>query len=59
LNLPRNDVYGFRTDLTRSNTEIWYQANSFLGWALVAGSAASAGVLAMLPETANKVGALL
>src|SRR5262245_45265489 len=33
--VPPNGVYGFRTSLTRSSSDIWYQANAFMGWALI------------------------
>lgn len=52
--VPPNGVYGFRTSVTRSNVEIWYSANAFMGWALLAAAVASAGALALLPAASNR-----
>jgi hypothetical protein len=52
--VPLNGVYGFRTSLTQSSTDIWYPANAFMGWALLAAAVISAGTLAFLPITARR-----
>ena len=52
--VPPNGVYGFRTSVTRSSIEIWYSANAFMGWALLAGAVVSAGALVFLPATARR-----
>lgn len=38
-----NGVYGFRTAQTLASPALWYKANSFAGWLLIA----TAGVMAM------------
>jgi hypothetical protein len=51
LNLvPPNGVYGFRTQQTVSNPEVWFRANRFAGCALFIAAMASAGVLVTYPE---------
>jgi SdpI/YhfL family protein len=52
--VPPNGVYGFRTNLTRSSTDIWYSANAFMGWALLAAAIMSAGAVTILPGTAKR-----
>lgn len=52
--VPPNGVYGFRTSLTRSSSDIWYQANAFMGWVLLAAAVASGTALAMLPATVKQ-----
>jgi hypothetical protein len=52
--VPPNGVYGFRTNLTRSSTDIWYSANAFMGWALLVAAIMSAGALTVLPATAKR-----
>ncbi len=52
--VPPNGVYGFRTSVTRSSVDIWYAANAFMGWALLAGSAVSAATLISLPPTTKR-----
>lgn len=52
--VPPNGVYGFRTSLTRSSPDIWYAANVFSGWALLAAAVISGVTLLMLPETAKR-----
>ena len=52
--VPPNGVYGFRNAETLSNPPIWYQANAFMGWALVVSSAISATILVKLPMTARR-----
>jgi hypothetical protein len=36
--IPPNRWYGFRTPKTLSSPDIWYSANRFSGWVLVAAS---------------------
>lgn len=52
--VPPNGVYGFRTSETRRSSDIWYQANAFMGWALAAAAVASATALTMLPASARR-----
>lgn len=52
--VPPNGVYGFRTSVTRSSSDIWYPANAFLGWALLVAAVTSAGALMILPSTAKR-----
>jgi len=40
--VPPNPIYGFRTPATLSNRALWYQANTFAGWALLIGAMVSA-----------------
>jgi uncharacterized membrane protein len=44
-----NSVYGLRTSNTLSSPEAWYQANAFMGWALLFGAVLSAGLLSFAP----------
>jgi SdpI/YfhL protein family len=50
--IPPNAFYGFRTPLTRSTPEIWYQANAFCGWAVMVASCVSALLLILAPAAA-------
>jgi hypothetical protein len=52
--VPPNGLYGFRNARTQSNPAIWYQANAFMGWALLVSAAISASVLLILPATAKR-----
>ena len=52
--VPPNNIYGFRTSLTRSNPEIWYSANEFMGWTLLIASAISMTLVLRLPETEKR-----
>jgi len=47
--VPPNPLYGFRTRATQTNAAIWYAANAFNGWALLAAAATSATMLVVLP----------
>ena len=54
LNLvPPNGVYGFRTQQTLANRELWFRANRFAGWALFIASGTSAAIFAVQPEYAS------
>ena len=48
--VPPNDVYGFRTEQTLSNPELWFRANRFAGCALFVAAGTSAAVLVSYPE---------
>jgi uncharacterized membrane protein len=48
--VPPNGVYGFRTQQTLSNRELWFRANRFAGYALFIAAGASAAVFAIHPE---------
>ena len=52
--VPPNGIYGFRTAATQSSPAIWYPANAFMGWALLAAAALSATLLIALPRTARR-----
>ena len=49
--IPPNNVYGFRTAVTRSGLDTWHTANAFAGSALIVAGVASAVVLLRLPPT--------
>jgi uncharacterized membrane protein len=36
--IPPNPYYGFRTPKTQSSPSVWYPANRFAGWLLIAAS---------------------
>ena len=46
--MPPNDWYGFRTEKTLSNPNIWYKANYFSGWCFVIASLIAV-ILIVLP----------
>jgi uncharacterized membrane protein len=48
--VPPNGVYGFRTQQTLANRELWFQANRFAGFALFIAAGSSAAVFAVHPE---------
>jgi hypothetical protein len=52
--VPPNGAYGFRNSVTLSSADVWYSANAFTGWALLAGVVVSAGILIVLPATAKR-----
>lgn len=52
--VPPNGVYGFRVAATRSSPAIWYPANAFLGWALLAAAVISTVLLWILPATVKR-----
>ena len=52
--VPPNGIYGFRTAVTRSSRAVWYPANAFAGWALLAAASVSATLLAILPGTVRR-----
>ena len=52
--VPPNGVYGFRTSQTRKSVDVWYQANAFMGWAVVVAAVMSGTALTMLPANAKR-----
>lgn len=56
--VPPNRLYGFRTQQTLSNRELWFRANYFAGWALLIAAGTSAGIFAVAPEYASGRSAL-
>jgi uncharacterized membrane protein len=52
--IPPNDIYGLRTERAMSRAEIWYEANRFAGWALVAAAAFTALLLMLWSGTLLK-----
>lgn len=44
-----NRYYGLRTRRTLADSTLWYDANAYAGWALLAAAAASALMLYLLP----------
>lgn len=52
--VPPNGIYGFRTGVTMSRPDLWYPANAFLGWALLAASVVSATLLMTLPARTRR-----
>jgi uncharacterized membrane protein len=50
--VPPNRVYGFRTQQTLTNRELWFRANRFAGCALFIASGTSAAAFAVHPEYA-------
>lgn len=51
--VPPNRVYGFRTQQTLTNRELWFRANRFAGCALFIASVTSAAIFAVRPEYAS------
>lgn len=45
-----NPTYGFRTPLTLSNPDIWYQANAFSGWTLLIAELVTIVALWLIPN---------
>ena len=48
--VPPNRAYGFRTQQTLADRELWFRANRFAGCALFIAAGASAAVFAINPE---------
>jgi hypothetical protein len=46
--IPRNGAYGFRTPKTLSDDAIWYEANAYFGWGLLAASLVTAAAIVTL-----------
>lgn len=60
LNLvPPNGGIGFRTAKTLASPVVWREANTFLGWALIAASLVGFGITFFKPDVAKKHGTLL
>ena len=51
--VPPNRVYGFRTQQTLANRELWFRVNRFAGCALFIASVTSAAIFAAHPEYAS------
>ena len=51
--VPPNSLYGFRTQQTLENRDLWFRANRFAGCALFIASGTSAVVFALYPEYAS------
>ncbi len=51
--VPPNRIYGFRTATTLSRTDVWYRANIFTGWALIAAAALAATVILFMPQLSS------
>jgi uncharacterized membrane protein len=51
--VPPNSFYGFRTQQTLANRELWFRANRFAGCALFIASVTSAVIFAAHPEYAS------
>lgn len=47
--VPPNRIYGFRTIRTLADTDVWYRANRYCGWAILLASAVSIVLLVALP----------
>jgi len=56
--VPPNDIYGFRTERTLSNPELWFRANRFAGCALFVAAVTSAAVLLTYPEHSSGLAGL-
>ena len=48
--VPPNRLYGFRTQQTLSNRELWFRANHFAGWALLIAAGVSAALVSLFPD---------
>ena len=51
--VPPNGAYGFRTQKTLADAELWFRANRFAGCALFIASGVSAIIFAAQPEYAS------
>jgi hypothetical protein len=52
--VPPNGIYGFRTALTRSSPDVWYPANAFMGWSLLASACLAFVGLLWLPAKTGR-----
>ena len=52
--IPPNPVYGFRTRFTKSNPQVWYDANAFVGRLMIVASIVSAAILEWSPLPAGE-----
>src|SRR5436309_11624912 len=48
--IPPNRVYGIRTAETLADRDLWYRANRYGGWTLVASSILYLGIAAIFPS---------
>ncbi len=51
--VPRNAIYGYRTARTLESDEVWYPANAFFGWCMIASSLVSAVAIEILYSRAS------
>ncbi len=51
--VPPNSIYGFRTQQTLADRELWFRANRFAGCALFIAAGVSAAIFAARPEYAS------
>ena len=51
--VPPNNIYGFRTQQTLANRELWFRANRFAGCALFIAAGVSGAIFAARPEYAS------
>ena len=51
--VPPNGIYGFRTQQTLANRELWFRANRFAGCALFIAAGVSGAIFAARPEYAS------
>jgi uncharacterized membrane protein len=51
--VPPNRVYGFRTQESLANREVWFRANRFAGTALFIAAGTSAVIFLLQPEYAS------
>lgn len=57
--LPPNSAFGFKTAKTFSSPEVWREANTFLGWALITASLIGLGITYFKSNVARKYGTLI
>ena len=57
--VPPNRSYGFRTARTLADTDLWYRANQFCGWALLLASVVSIILLVALPLASDLLTVLI
>ena len=51
--VPRNAIYGYRTARTLKSEKVWYAANAFFGWCLIASSTVSAIAIKLIYSSAD------
>ena len=49
--VPPNDIFGVRTQRTRSHKEVWYEVNQFAGYAMVAVAVCMVAALTLWSNT--------
>ncbi|MBN1548938.1 MAG: SdpI family protein [Syntrophaceae bacterium] len=48
--VPRNPIYGYRTQTTLNNDKIWYDANAYFAWRFFLASVLAACIALLLDE---------